>query len=146
MLVLSLQAVRAEPRDDAPYGVQGFPESRLEGEALWRSATPKQFAPGSNAPPRDLEDLDVERAPKDVREIVVATGERRCDWVKVTFPETGTPTYLVDAMGLGESAENQALLVKWNAQPAGWVRLYTRGPVAGTSVRLWSWQYYGSRD
>ena len=60
-----------------------------------------------------------------------------------TIDKTG---YLVDASGLGESAENQALLVQWNPAPAGWVRLYQKGPVAGTSVRLWSWKYYGSRD
>jgi len=146
MLVLALQSVRTEPRDGAPYATQGFPDGCYLGEALWRTSGPKEFSPGSNAPPRSLEDLDVQRTPKKVREIVVQPLERRGDWMQVAFPESGTPAYLVDAMGLGESAENQALLVKWSSQPAGWVRLYQRGPVEGTSLRLWSWRYYGSRE
>ncbi len=146
VLMLSLQAVRSEPSDSAPFANEGFPDGRLVGEALWRNAGPKEFAPGSSAPPRSVEDLDVQRAAKRVREVVAEPLERRGDWLQVAFPETGTPTYLVDAVGLGESAENQALLVRWSPQPAGWVRLYARGPVEGTMVRLWSWRYFGSRD
>lgn len=146
MLVLALQPVRTEPRDDAPYAQQGFPDGRLEGEAVWRSPGPKEFSAGSNAKPHGLEDLDVQREPKPVHEVVVKPLERRGDWIQVAFPEAGTPTYLVDAVALGESAENQALLVKWSPQPAGWVRLYQRGPAQGTKVRLWSWHYYGSHD
>jgi hypothetical protein len=145
-LILALQPVRTEPRDDAPYAGQGFPDGRLVGEALWRTSRPGEFAPGSNAPPHSLEDLDVQRSPRRVREVVVQPLERRGDWVQVAFPEEGMPTYLVDVAGLGESAENQALLVKWSAKPAGWVRLYQGGPLAGTSVRLWSWHYFGSHE
>jgi hypothetical protein len=146
MLVLSTQTVRTEPRDDAPAAPAAFPDGRLEGEGLWRTPGPKEFSSGSNAKPHSLEDLDVEREPKEVREVVARPLERRGDWIQVAFPEPLTPTFLVDASGLGESAENQALLVKWSAQPAGWVRLYARGPAQGTKVRLWSWHYYGSHD
>lgn len=146
MLSLALQAVRTEPRDDAPYAANGFPDGRMVGEALWRTASPREFALGRTTPPHPLADLDVQRTPRKVREVVVQPLERRGDWLQVAFPEGGYPTYLVDASGLGENADNQALLVKWAAQPAGWVRLYQRGPVEGTSVRLWSWKYYGSRD
>jgi hypothetical protein len=146
MLVLALQPVRTEPRDDAPYAQVSFPDGRLEGEALWRTPGTREFAPGSSARPHALEDLDVQRMPRLVREVVVRPLERRGDWIQVAFPEAGTPTYLVDAVGLGESAENQALLVKWSSQPAGWVRLYRRGPLEGTQVRLWSWHHYGSQD
>jgi len=131
MLNLVLQPVRTEPQEGAPYAAQGFPDGRMVGESLWRTSTPKEFSPGSNAPPHSLEDLDVQRTPTRTRDIVVQPLERRGDWLQVAFPEPGYPTYLTDAVGLGESAENQALLVKWSAQPAGWVRLYQRGPVEG---------------
>lgn len=146
MLSLALQPVRTEPRDDAPYASSGFPDGRMVGEALWRTSAPGEFAPGRNTPPHSQEDLDVQRTPRRVRDVVASPLERRGDWIQVAFPEPGYPTYLVDASGLGENADNQALLVKWSAQPAGWVRLYQRGPVDGTSIRLWSWTYYGSRD
>jgi hypothetical protein len=146
MLSLALQPVRTEPRDDAPYAATGFPDGRMVGEALWRTSAPREFAPGRNTPPHALEDLDVQRMPKKVRDIVVEPLERRGDWLQVAFPDAGFPTYLVDASGLGENADNQALLVKWSPQPAGWVRLFQRGPADGTTIRLWSWKYYGNRD
>lgn len=145
VLMPAQQAVRTEPRDGAPFAAAGFPAGGLEGEGVWRTSTPKEFSPGSNRPPRALADLDVQRAARPIREVVALPLERRGDWVQVAFPEAGTPTYRVDAVGLGESAENPALLVKW-APPAGWIRLYARGPVEGTQVRRWSWVYYGASD
>jgi len=146
VLVSALQPVRTEPQDGAPFAPTGFPEERLVGEGVWRISAPGEFGPGSTRPPRSLVDLDVRRVPRSVREIVALPLERRGDWVQVAFPEAGTPTYVVDASGMGPSAENPALLVKWNPRPAGWIRLYARGPVEGTRVRLWSWAYFGSRD
>ena len=146
MLTLEVQPVRAEPLDGAPFSGRGFPDGLLVGEAVWRTPGPGDFAPGRNAPPHLLEDLDVQRQPARVREIVANPLERRGDWLQVAFPEAGIPAYLADASGVGEMADNQALLVKWAAQPAGWVRLYKPGPVAGTKIRTWSWKYYGSHE
>ena len=146
MLILAVQPVRAEPLDGAPFSGRGFPDGCLVGEAVWRTPVAGEFAPGRNAPPHPLEDLEVQRQPVKIREVVAEPLERRGDWLQVAFPEAGAPSYLADVSGVGEMAENQAMLVKWATQPAGWVRLYQAGPVAGTRIRLWSWKYYGSHE
>ena len=146
ILTLAAQPVRQEPRDDAPFSAIPFPEEQLQGEGIWRAVRPQEFAPGSTAKPHPLLQLDVELAARPVAGILARPFERRGDWLQVGFPQAGTLTYLADAHGVGDSADNPALMVKWAPTPAGWVRLYKPGPLPGTALRLWSWRFLGSHE
>ena len=146
LLTLGAQPVRTEPRDDAPFAATGFPEEQLQGEGIWRAVRPQEFAAGSTAKPLPLLQLDVVLAARPAAGIPARPFERRGDWLQVGFPQAGTSTFLADAQGVGESADNPVLMVKWAPLPAGWVRLYKPGPLPGTALRLWSWRFLGSRD
>lgn len=146
VLTLAPQAVRTEPREDAPYAAAAFPGGCLQGDGVWRTARPGDFAAGSMAKPLPFIKLDIKFAPRTVPEIVARPFERRGDWLQVGFPRPGTSTFVTDAHGVGDSADNPALLVQWSPAPAGWVRLTRPGPVPGTALRQWSWRFLGRRD
>jgi hypothetical protein len=146
LLVLAPQGVRSEPRDDAPFAATPFPEGRLQGEGVWRAPRQGDFAAGSQAKPMPLLRLDVTLPARAVATVVARPFERRGNWLQVGFPRAGSVTYLADRHGVGESADNPGLLVPWAEQPAGWIKLAKPGPVAGTTLRQWSWWFVGRRD
>lgn len=122
LLVLAAQALRAEPSEQA--------REVARTSEHWNA----QRAAFSGAAPDALEPAALEVRAGERVEPVVAVRELRGDWALVVLPEPGQLIVGDDGAGL---------LVKWQAEPAGWAKLTKPGPVAGSVLNLWTTRAFG---